>query len=159
MKLLHLQEAFPESPDAFNLLYLVSSAQPPFADELARWARRRGIKVVWNQDGVAYPAWAGRHAAGLNATMRAAMRHANHVLYQSEFCQASAARFLGVPAGASRGPAELRGHRLVPSRPRAPPGGAVDATGRRIPPAPQSAWSGRSRSSPSSAAGAGTCAS
>jgi glycosyltransferase involved in cell wall biosynthesis len=103
VKLLHLQEAFPASPGAFNLLYLVSSAQPPFADELARWARRRGIKVVWNQDGVAYPAWAGRQTAGLNATMRAAMGHAHHVLYQSEFCRASAARFLGVPAA----PAEV----------------------------------------------------
>ena len=103
VRLQHLQEAYPESPDAFNLLYLVSSAQPPFADELARWARSRGIKVVWNQDGVAYPAWAGRQAAGLNATMRAAMRHAHHVLYQSEFCQASAARFLGEPTA----PAEV----------------------------------------------------
>lgn len=103
VKLLHLQQAFPESPAAFNLLYLVSSAQPPFADELARWARRRGIRVVWNQDGVAYPAWAGMRAAGLNATMRAAMREADHVLYQSEFCRASAARFLGVPAA----PAEV----------------------------------------------------
>lgn len=103
VKLLHLQEAFPESPDAFNVLYLVSSAQPPYADELARWARRRGIKVVWNQDGVAYPAWAGRHAAGLNATMRAAMRQAHHVLYQSEFCRASAGRFLGEPTA----PAEV----------------------------------------------------
>jgi glycosyltransferase involved in cell wall biosynthesis len=103
VKLQHLQEAFPESPHAFNLLYLVSSAQPPFADELARWARSHDIKVVWNQDGVAYPAWAGRHAAGLNATMRAAMRHSDHVLYQSEFCRASAGHFLGVPAA----PAEV----------------------------------------------------
>lgn len=101
VKLLHLQEAFSESPDAFNLLYLVSSAQPPFVDELARWARTRGIKVVWNQDGVAYPAWAGRHADGINATMRAAMRHADHILYQSEFCRTSAARFLGTPAAPS----------------------------------------------------------
>ena len=95
VKLLHLLEVFPESLDAFNILYLVSSAQPPFADEVARWARRQGVKVVWNQDGVAYAAWAGRHAAGLNATMRAAMRHADHILYQSEFCRASATRFLG----------------------------------------------------------------
>ena len=103
VKLLHLQEAFPDSPEAFNLLYLVSSAQPPFVDELARWARRRGIKVVWNQDGVAYPAWAGPRAAALNTTMRAAMARADHILYQSAFCQASAARFLGVPAA----PAEV----------------------------------------------------
>jgi glycosyltransferase involved in cell wall biosynthesis len=93
-KLLHLQEVFPEAA-AFNILYLVSSAQPPFADELARWARRQGVKVVWNQDGLAYPAWAGRDADALNATMRLAMRHADYVLYQSEFCRESAARFVG----------------------------------------------------------------
>jgi glycosyltransferase involved in cell wall biosynthesis len=103
VKLLHLRDAFPESPDAFNLLYLVSSAQPPFADELVRWARRRGIKVVWNQDGVAYPAWAGRQAAGLNRTMRGALHGAHYILYQSEFCRASAARFLGAPTA----PAEV----------------------------------------------------
>ena len=101
VKLLHLQAAFPESGDAPNILYLVSSALPPFADELARWARRQGVKVVWNQDGVAYPAWAGRHANGINATMRAAMRHADHILYQSEFCRTSAAHFLGVPTAPS----------------------------------------------------------
>jgi glycosyltransferase involved in cell wall biosynthesis len=95
VKLLHLREVFPECPAAFNVLYLVSSAQPPFVDELAGWARSRGIKVVWNQDGVAYPAWAGREADGLNATMRAAMRHAHYILYQSEFCRTSAARFIG----------------------------------------------------------------
>ena len=98
VKLLHLREVFPESPAAFNVLYLVSSAQPPFVDELARWARGRGIKVVWNQDGVAYPAWAGRETDGLNATMRAAMRHAHYVLYQSQFCRTSAARFIGACA-------------------------------------------------------------
>jgi len=122
VKLLDLQEAFPESPEAFNLLYLVSSAQPPFVDELARWARSRGIRVVWNQDGVAYPAWAGRRAAGLNATMRAAMRHADHVLYQSEFCRTSAARFLGAPAA----PAEVLPNcvdteRFRPADPPLPP--------------------------------------
>jgi glycosyltransferase involved in cell wall biosynthesis len=101
VKLLYLQAEFPESPGAFNILYLVSSAQPRYVDELARWARGRGVKVVWNQDGVAYPAWAGRRAGALNATMRAAMRHAHYVLYQSEFCRASAARFLGVPAAPS----------------------------------------------------------
>lgn len=101
VKLLHLEAAFPDSPLTFNVLYLVSSAQPPYVDELARWARRQGIRVVWNQDGVAYPAWAGRAAAALNATMRAAMRHADYVLYQSEFCRASAARFLGLPPAPS----------------------------------------------------------
>jgi glycosyltransferase involved in cell wall biosynthesis len=101
VKLLHLQDVFPECPGAFNILYLVSSAQPPFVDELARWARDQGIKVVWNQDGVAYPAWAGREADRINATMRAAMRHAHHIVYQSEFCRASAERFIGALAAPS----------------------------------------------------------
>jgi glycosyltransferase involved in cell wall biosynthesis len=101
VKLLHLQDVFPESPGAFNILYLVSSAQPPFVDELARWARDQGVKVVWNQDGVAYPAWAGRAADQINATMRAAMRHAHHIVYQSEFCRASAERFVGTFAAPS----------------------------------------------------------
>ena len=101
VKLLHLQEAFPDAGSAFNLLYLVSSAQPPFAGELARWAKARGIKVVWNQDGVAYPAWADRGWAALNATMRVALQHADYVIYQSQFCRDSAARFLGPVAAPS----------------------------------------------------------
>lgn len=95
VKLLHLQEVFPAREGGFNILYLVSSAQPRFAAELADWARARGVRVVWNQDGVAYPAWAGRSYARLNARTRAAMRAASYVLYQSEFCRASADRYLG----------------------------------------------------------------
>jgi glycosyltransferase involved in cell wall biosynthesis len=125
VKLLHLREVFPESPAAFNVLYLISSAQPPFVDELVRWARGRGIKVVWNQDGVAYPAWAGREAAGLNATMRAAMRHAHYVLYQSEFCRTSAARFIGAFAT----PSEVLPNCVDVGRFR--PG---------VPPAPEEPW-------------------
>jgi glycosyltransferase involved in cell wall biosynthesis len=121
VKLTHLHEVFPESPTAFNVLYLVSSAQPPFVDELARWARSRGIKVVWNQDGVAYPAWAGRETDELNTTMRAAMLHAHYVLYQSEFCRASAARFIGpVPAPSEIMPNCVDVSRFRPAEPPAP---------------------------------------
>src|SRR5436190_22101162 len=54
VKLLHLGEEFPEAAD-FDLLYLVSSAPPKFALELVTWAKTRGVKLVWNQNGVAYP--------------------------------------------------------------------------------------------------------
>ena len=99
VKLLHLQEAFPASDRRFNILYLVSSAQPRFAAELADWARGRGARVVLNQNGVAYPAWAGRSYDRLNARARAVMRTAHYVIYQSEFCRTSSDRFLG-PASA-----------------------------------------------------------
>src|SRR5580658_3594534 len=61
VKLLHLAEEFPATP-GFNILYLVSSAPPRFALELVDWAQKRGVKVAWNQNGVAYPAWFGTRA-------------------------------------------------------------------------------------------------
>ena len=93
VKLTHLAERWPES-DAFNVLYLVSSAPPPFASELVRWAKKRGAKFVWNQNGVGFPAWAGIRAWETNIPMRRLLRLADYVVYQSEFCRVSADRWL-----------------------------------------------------------------
>lgn len=95
VKLLHLREAFASDESAFNVLYLVSSSQPDFADDLVRRCRKLGIKFVWNQNGVGYPAWAGRRAERHNAPMRRLREQADFVVYQSEFCRASAEKFLG----------------------------------------------------------------
>ena len=99
VKLLHLIEEFPSVPD-FNLLYLVSSAPPRFAPELVAWARAQGVKLIWNQNGVAYPAWYGARSEELNAPMRTLHAQADFVFYQSEFCRDCADRFLG-PASAA----------------------------------------------------------
>jgi glycosyltransferase involved in cell wall biosynthesis len=95
IKLLHLNREFPERDVGFHILYLVSSAQPPFADELIRWAKENGAKLVWNQNGVAYPAWAKEAYPVGNRIMRNLMRQADYVIYQSAFCRESADRFLG----------------------------------------------------------------
>lgn len=95
VKLLHLRDAFAHSEQSFNVLYLVSSAQAPFAVDLARLCRDRGIAFVWNQNGVGYPAWAGSEAERHNAPMRELLRLAGHVVYQSTFCRESADKFLG----------------------------------------------------------------
>lgn len=94
VKLLHLSERFPERPE-FNILYLVSSACPPHALELVQWAKRQGAKFVWNQNGVAFPAWAGARAGEINSPMAALMLRADFIVYQSRFCLESAGRFLG----------------------------------------------------------------
>jgi glycosyltransferase involved in cell wall biosynthesis len=94
VKLLHLSDEFPEAAD-FNLLYLVSSAPPKFALELVTWARAHGVKLVWNQNGVAYPGWYGKRSEEINGPMRALRAQADHVFYQSEFCRECAVRFLG----------------------------------------------------------------
>ena len=98
VKLTHLDRAYPAGAGGFNVLYLVSSAIPPHAMELVRFAKARGVKFVWNQNGVAYPAWAGPFTDDVNEPMRALLREADYVVYQSAFCRASADRLLGPAA-------------------------------------------------------------
>lgn len=95
VKLRQLTPEFPAASSDFNLLYLVSSAPPKFALDLVRWIKARGVKFVWNQNGVAYPAWYGARSEELNAPMRAVRRQADFIFYQSEFCRQCADRFLG----------------------------------------------------------------
>jgi glycosyltransferase involved in cell wall biosynthesis len=95
VKLLHLAEDFPPAMEDFNLLYLVSSAPPKFALDLVRWAKSRGVKFVWNQNGVAYPAWYGTRVDELNAPMRILREQADYIFNQSAFCEMCAQRFLG----------------------------------------------------------------
>lgn len=95
VKLLPLREAFGGDERAFNVLYAVSSSQPAFAEDLFLACKEKGIRVVWNQNGVGYPAWAGRESERFNGPMRRLRGLSDFVVYQSAFCEESAARFLG----------------------------------------------------------------
>jgi len=94
-----LAERFPNSPHEFSLLYLGSTWLPRDLAPLLWLARRRRAAVVLNQDGVAYPGWAGARTEELNRPLRQALLRADHVLYQSEFSKRSADLFLGEPRG------------------------------------------------------------
>jgi len=123
VKLLHLQEAFPCSGEEFNLLYLVSSSQPDFAVDLAKACGRKEIPLVWNQNGVGYPAWAGAASERHNAAMRKMRSMASYVVYQSRFCRESAERFLGpeeTPGEVLFNPVNLQ--RFQPAGKPLPPG-------------------------------------
>ena len=98
-KFQRLAARFPNEPTRFNLLYLGSTSLPRDVRPLLALARRRDIPVVLNQDGVAYPAWAGTAAADLNRPFRRALLAADHVLFQSEFSKRSSDEFLGAPRG------------------------------------------------------------
>jgi glycosyltransferase involved in cell wall biosynthesis len=95
-----LNERFPNSPTDFSLLYLGSTWLPRDLRGLLAIARRRGAPIVVNQDGVAYPGWAGERTDKLNRPLRQALVAADHVIYQSEFSKRSADLFLGEPGGA-----------------------------------------------------------
>jgi glycosyltransferase involved in cell wall biosynthesis len=95
VKLARLAETFPNDPRGFSILYLGSSSRPHDSRQLIRLARRRGAVVVWNQDGVAYPGWAGAQTERINRPLAHGLHAADRVLFQSEFCRLAAARFLG----------------------------------------------------------------
>ncbi len=98
VKLLSLRDALAHNEQNFNVLYLVSSAQPAFGEDLVSICRKKQIRFVWNQNGVGYRAWAGAAAELHNAPMRRLRAASDVIIYQSEFCQYSANHFLG-PVG------------------------------------------------------------
>ncbi|MEI8311845.1 MAG: glycosyltransferase family 4 protein [Verrucomicrobiota bacterium] len=95
IKLIPLRGKFPEYLDGFNLIYLVSSALPDHAEEIVAAARERGARLVWNQNGIAYPGCYGDRYAWLNIRMAALRGQADYIFNQSEFSRASAERYLG----------------------------------------------------------------
>jgi len=94
-----LQNTFPNDPVRPNLLYLVSSALPSHLPVLIKAAKRAGVSIVLNQNGVAYPAWHGEGWEDTNKPLALAHSAADYIFYQSKFCQESAWRFLGRAAG------------------------------------------------------------
>jgi glycosyltransferase involved in cell wall biosynthesis len=96
-KFQRLQRRFPNSPTDFNVLYLGSTWLPRDLGPLLGLARRRSIPVVLNQDGIAYPGWAGDDTDRLNARNRRVLHAAAHVLFQSRFSTESSEHFLGEP--------------------------------------------------------------
>jgi glycosyltransferase involved in cell wall biosynthesis len=114
VKLLTLREAFDWQERECNILYLVSSAQAEFAEDLVKICRGKGIAFVWNQNGVGYPGWAGREADRHNEPMKRLRAQADFVIYQSEFCRLSAGRFLGestAPSAVLLNPVDLAAFR------------------------------------------------
>jgi glycosyltransferase involved in cell wall biosynthesis len=98
-KFQRLVSRFPNEPAGFTLLYLSTTWLPRDLRPLLALAGRRRAAVVLNQDGVAYPGFAGEATESLNRPYRRALLAADHVLYQSEFSKLSADTFLGEPSG------------------------------------------------------------
>ncbi len=101
IKLIPLKANFPENLSRFNLIYLVSSALPLHAEEIVAAARKKGIKLVWNQNGIAYPGCYGDYYAWFNLRMAELRSQADYIFNQSEFSRLSAERYLGPSAAPS----------------------------------------------------------
>ena len=116
VKLWHLAQEYPEKKLHTNVLYLVSSAIPQHAEVLVRYLKGKGVKFVWNQNGVAYPAWDKDNYNLTNSRLASLLHMADYVVYQSEFCRQSADRYLGeakVPSQVLHNPVDTE--RFIPS--------------------------------------------
>jgi len=98
-KFQRLAARWPNNPTDFTLLYLGSTWLPRDLGALLWLAKRRRVPIAVNQDGVAYPGWAGEATDELNRPLRRALLAADHVVYQSEFSKQSSDAFLGEPRG------------------------------------------------------------
>ncbi|MFZ6024755.1 MAG: glycosyltransferase family 4 protein [Bacteroidota bacterium] len=79
-----------ESTDLrYNILYLVSSALPFSYMEMIKKAKRAGIKIVWNQNGIGFPAWAGKESNRINRLMKKGLINADFIIFQSKFAEES----------------------------------------------------------------------
>jgi len=99
IKLLELKNNFIINENNYNLLYLVSSALPKYVISIVKWAKKNNIKIVWNQNGVAYKAWCGIFYKTANIINKKLIHMADYVIYQSNFCKESSDKFLGVYKG------------------------------------------------------------
>jgi len=119
-KLQKLAVRWPNRPTDYSLLYLGTTYLPRDLRPLLWITRRRGAKLVANQDGVAYPGWAGERTDELNEPLRRVVQAADHVVYQSAFSKRSSDRFLGEPRGSWEIlPNAVDVERFVPGQPPA----------------------------------------
>jgi glycosyltransferase involved in cell wall biosynthesis len=100
-KLLHLRRRFGDTWRGFNLAYFASSGLP-FAPAL--WLniyRLCGVKTVWNQNGVAYPALYPDEVVNKINSLLSPIHLSDYVVYQTEFTKRCSDLFLGAFKGPS----------------------------------------------------------
>lgn len=97
VKLTYLAENFPHKFPAANLLYTVSSVAHPLQIKILEEAKGKVLKVVVNQNGVAFPAWDGANYEASNRSLKQVISFADFIIYQSQFCKDSAERYISPP--------------------------------------------------------------
>jgi glycosyltransferase involved in cell wall biosynthesis len=97
VKLTYLAEAFGHSYPRAKFLYAVSSIDNQAKNEIVQGAKSRGLKIILNQNGVAYPGWHGSGWEKKNQSQQLIFKQADFIINQSQFCQVAAETFLGKP--------------------------------------------------------------
>ena len=97
VKLTYLSEQIPHHFPLANVLYAVSSVAHPLQIKILETAKRKGLKIIVNQNGVAFPAWDGDNYEASNRSLKNLIGFADFIIYQSQFCKDSAERYISPP--------------------------------------------------------------
>lgn len=97
VKLTYLSENIPHHFPSANLLYAVSSVAHPLQIKILETAKHKSLKIVFNQNGVAFPAWDGNNYEASNFSLKQLISFADFIIYQSQFCKDSAERYISPP--------------------------------------------------------------
>lgn len=95
LKIEKLKKYFPEHKRGFNLIYTINGSYPDYA--ICKYAKRSGMPIVYNVNGICYRAWYGPGWERQNAIMRKTYDIADYIIFQSKFSKLSAETFLGKP--------------------------------------------------------------
>ena len=80
---------FISSTNEYNNLYLLSSSLPIAYKEMIKKAKNSGAKIIWNQNGIGFPAWAGLGYKKINENFKIGIESADMVFFQSHFAMQS----------------------------------------------------------------------
>lgn len=94
VKLLALRERFGDSWKGFKLAYFVSSGLPYAPAIWLRLYKLFGIRIVWNQNGVAYPALYSQRIVKRVNDLYKPIKLSDYVVYQTEFTRRCADKFI-----------------------------------------------------------------
>jgi glycosyltransferase involved in cell wall biosynthesis len=95
VKMTFLSETFAHSYPQSSLLYVVSSVDHIAKINIIQIAKQNGLKIILNQNGIAYQAWHGKGWEEPNRKMQMVYEQADFIVFQSEFCRLGAEKFLG----------------------------------------------------------------
>jgi glycosyltransferase involved in cell wall biosynthesis len=96
LRIKKLLEYFPNTKKGFNIIY-TNGYEPDY--ETCLVAKRSGIPVIININGLHYKAWYGPGWKKQNKPVKYVYEIADYVIFQSRFSRLSAERFLGKPDG------------------------------------------------------------
>jgi len=82
-------EIYGSDGNSYNIVYLLSSSLPYNFKEIIVKAKKAGSKIIWNQNGIGFPAWAGAKHHEINKAFKTGIEAADIVVFQSDFARTS----------------------------------------------------------------------